>query len=63
MAEDLTKEVVKFGYNVAKNAIIGVAVIVAILLVLFVLNIATENLIELAKQGINFIQYVATTLL
>jgi hypothetical protein len=63
MVEDLIKDTTKFGIEVIKKAIIAIAIIVTILIVLFVLETGADVAIGLAKQGVNFIDYVANALL
>jgi hypothetical protein len=63
MVNDIAKTAVDFALLVGKNAISAVAIIVSILLILFVLQISTDVLIVIAKAFIDFLQYVATTLL
>ena len=63
MVEDLVKDGTKFAVDVTKNAIVAVAIILAIIVVLFLLQTGTDAVIVIVKQIINLLQYAVNTLL
>jgi hypothetical protein len=63
MVEGLVKESTTFGLGVVKNAIVAVAIVIAIIVFLFVLNAGTEVAINIVKEVIDMLQYAVNALL
>lgn len=63
MVEDLIKKSSEFGLTVVQKGIVAIAMFIAIIVGLFILNAGVDVAINVVKALIDLLQYAATTLL
>lgn len=63
MAEDLVKDGTKFVIGQAKNAVLLVAFVLAVIIALYLISNVVDVAIVIVKQGINLLQYAVNALL